>query len=184
MRTVRILSVLFVILLSGSLFAQKTFTLQSNPSLSITGTSTLHDWEMKSNAATGTMKATLAGNSLTAISDIDVTMKATTLKSGKGGMDKKAYDAMKTNQHTNAVFNLTSAKKSGSNWILNGHFTFAGTKKAVALTAKESVSGGVVTLSGSHAFKLTDYGITPPTAVMGTIKTGDAVKVHFNVKFK
>ncbi|MDO5654639.1 MAG: YceI family protein [Flavobacteriaceae bacterium] len=175
--------VAMMVMFSGLAMAQ-TFTLQSNPSLAITGTSTMHDWEMKSNTATGTLKGTMSGNSLSAIQNLEVVMKATTLKSGKAGMDKKAYEAMKTNSHANASFKLSSAKKSGNTWTMTGNFTFAGTTKAVTLNVSESTSGGVITLSGSHKFNLTDYKITPPTALMGTIKTGDAVEVKFNVKFK
>ena len=178
------LFLMMLVMISGLMFAQKTLTLQSNPDLSVSGTSTLHDWTMTSKSATGTMKATVSGNTVSAIQDINVTMKIETIKSGKSGMDKKAYDAMKSGKYPNSTFELTSAKKSGSTWSLSGYFTFAGKKKAVNLSVKESTSGGVVNLSGSHTFNLTDYGIEPPTALMGTIKTGNQVTVKFNVKFK
>ena len=176
--------VILMVMVAGFMFAQKTYTLQSKPALSVSGTSTLHDWEMPSSTATGTMKATVSGNTVSAIQDVNVTMKANTIKSGKAAMDKKAYEALKTDKFPNATFELTSAKKSGSNWAFSGYFTFAGKKKAVNLTVQESTSNGVINLSGSHSFNLTDYGIEPPTALMGTIKTGNKVTVKFNLKFK
>ncbi len=165
-------------------FAQKTFQLEAKPNLKVSGTSTLHDWEMPSSTATGSMTATETAGKLTEIKSLTVTMPAETIKSGKSAMDKKAYEAMKTNKHKNVVFTLKSASKSGDTWTLTGTFNIAGSTKSVSLKAKETASGGVYGLSGSYSFKLSEYGITPPTAMMGTIKTGDDVKISFNVKFK
>lgn len=81
-------------------------------------------------------------------------------------------------------FTLKSATKSGNTWTLNGTFNIAGVSKSVSLKAQESSSGGVHTLKGDYSFKLSDYKITPPVALMGTVKTGDAVKMTFEVKFK
>lgn len=175
----------FAFLLSGQLIlAQKKFQLQTKPELSISGTSTLHAWDMPSSSATGTMTAVESGGKLTSISAMSITMPAESIKSGKKGMDKKAYEALKTDKHKNVVFNLKSATKSGSTWTLNGTFNIAGVTKSVSIKATESSVGGAIQLKGEYNFKLTDYNITPPVAVMGTIKTGDAVKMTFNVKFK
>ncbi|MEP1791697.1 YceI family protein, partial [Reichenbachiella sp.] len=37
-----------------------------------------------------------------------------------------------------------------------------------------------LSVSGSIKIKMTDYGITPPTAVFGTIKTGDDITIQFD----
>ena len=47
-----------ILMLSNVVNAQKDFTLVTNPSLEISGTSSLHDWEMKSSKATGSAKMT------------------------------------------------------------------------------------------------------------------------------
>lgn len=164
--------------------AQKTYQLQAKPELKISGTSTLHDWDMPSSTATGTMTATEQGGKLTAISALSITMPAESIKSGKNAMDKKAYEALKTSKNKNVVFTLKSATKSGDTWTLNGTFNIAGVTKNVNIKAQETYSGGSFGLKGTYSFKLSDYNITPPTAVMGTIKTGNDVKMTFNVKFK
>ena len=177
------ISTLFVFIVQFG-FAQKTFQLDAKPDLKVSGTSTLHDWDMPSSTATGNMVATEAGGKLTEIKSLNITMPAESIKSGKKAMDNKAYEALKTNKNKNVVFTLRSASKSGDTWTLTGTFNIAGTTKQVSLRAKEIASGGVYGLSGTYSFKLTDYGITPPTAMMGTVKTGDEVKISFNVKFK
>lgn len=165
-------------------FAQKTFHLDPKPYLIISGTSTLHDWEMPSSTATGFMVAKEMGGKLTEIKSLTINMPAESIKSGKKGMDKKAYEALKTDKNKNVEFDLKSASKSGDTWTLVGTFKIAGTTKQVTIKAKETTLSGSYGLSGSYAFKLTEYNIEPPKAMMGTIKTGDDVKISFNVKFK
>lgn len=175
------LSVLFLI---STVTAQKTFIVQKDNTLKISGTSSLHDWDMTSSTATGRMVGTFENQSLQSIQTLSVEMQAESLKSGKNGMDKNAYKALKTNQFKTIKFDLKSAKKEGTTWTLNGTFQIAGVSKNVTIKAKESVNGGDIVLEGSYDFKLTDYDITPPTALMGTVKTGDAVKVTFKISFK
>jgi len=166
--------------------AQKqTLKLQANPELKVAGTSTLHDWEMPSKQATGTMVASLTDGKITEITSLVVEMPAESIKSGKKTMDKIAYEALKTDKHKNVKFVLESATKSGNKWKFTGKFTIAGTTKQAKFDVEEkALQFGVHVLSGNYSVKLTDYGITPPTAMMGTIKTGETVKISFNVKFK
>ncbi len=165
-------------------YTQKTFKLDAKPSLAISGTSTLHDWSMPSSTATGTLVANEEAGKLDEIKSLTVEMPAESIKSGKKGMDKKAYDAIKTETYKTVKFDLKSASKAGDTWTLNGTFTIAGVTKTVSLKAKETSANGTHGLSGSYSFKLTDYNITPPTALMGTVKTGNDVKITFDVKFK
>ena len=65
--------------------------------ISLTGTSTLHDWEMK--AATGTSEAEFtvgADGKITSLSKLSFTLPADNLKSGHTAMDKNTYKALKT----------------------------------------------------------------------------------------
>jgi polyisoprenoid-binding protein YceI len=41
-----------------------------------------------------------------------------------------------------------------------------------------------ITFNGSKKIKMTDFGISPPTALMGTMTTGDEVEVIFQVTLK
>ncbi len=166
-------------------FAQKTLTLDAKPQLKISGTSSLHDWDMVSESATGKLVATTEGNKLITINSLVVEMPAESIKSGKGGMDKNAYKALKTNQFKTVKFDLkSSTKNADGTWNFTGTFAIAGATKSVTLKIKETTIGGQPVFEGSYSFKLTDYKITPPTALMGTVKTGDDVKISFTLKFK
>ncbi|MBC8883442.1 YceI family protein [Flavobacterium piscinae] len=176
---------LFFIATSTLGFAQKTLILDAKPQLKISGTSSLHDWDMVSEIATGKLTGTVEGNKLTTITSLVVEMPAESIKSGKGGMDKNAYKALKTNQYKTVKFDLKAASKhTDGTWNFSGTFTISGVSKSVTIKIKESIIGGQTVFEGSYSFKLTDYKITPPTALMGTVKTGDDVKISFTLKFK
>ena len=176
---------LFFLASSSFGFAQKTLTLDAKPQLKISGTSSLHDWDMVSETATGKLVGTTEGNKLTAITSLVVEMPAESIKSGKGGMDKNAYKALKTSQYKTVKFDLkAAAKNTDGTWNFTGIFTISGVTKSVTLKIKETIIGGQSVFEGNYSFKLTDYKITPPTALMGTVKTGDDVKISFTLKFK
>jgi polyisoprenoid-binding protein YceI len=175
----------FLILTAISGFAQKTFSLDTKPELKLTGTSSLHDWEMTSRTATGKLEGNVENNKLTTIKSLVVEMPSESIKSGKSGMDKNAYKAIQTDKFKTIKFELkSSSKQIEGTWNLTGVFTIAGVTKQVTIKAKETSTAGLYSFEGTYSFKLTDYKITPPTALMGTVKTGDDVNISFKVKFK
>jgi polyisoprenoid-binding protein YceI len=184
-RTISKAFYVFLMIMTVSGFAQKVYTLDAKPLLKLSGTSSLHDWDMTSETATGKLVATVENNKLTAIKSLTVEMPAESIKSGKSGMDKNAYKAIQTDRFKTIKFELKSATKQvDGTWNFTGTFTIAGVAKQVTLKAKETATAGQYAFEGTYSFKLTDYKVTPPTALMGTVKTGDDVKISFKVKFK
>lgn len=171
--------------ISNLLLAQNLYRLTGKPVLTVMGTSTIHDWEMASAQSQGNAELFVEGTSLKNIKSANVTMKAESLKSGKDKMDGIAYDALKTKKHADILFTLTSFKSLGGNKALaTGNLTIAGTTKAVAFKVETSAKGDMVYLSGETAIKFTDFNLTPPTAMLGTIKTGNDLKLLFKVDFQ
>ena len=170
--------------LSLSLQAQNMYQLAGKPELKVMGGSTIHDWEMVASAATGNAGILVDRQNITAIRMAEVTMKATALKSGKGQMDDIAYKSLKAAKNPNISFKLTSFKNLGSNKAsVTGNLTVAGTTKPVTFLVQYFVKGEVVNLEGKANFKMTDFNIQPPTAMLGTIKTDDKVTVSFKAIF-
>jgi polyisoprenoid-binding protein YceI len=168
---------------SPFLMAQTAYTVNPTADLRVSGTSTIHDWEMTSKSASGKASLVATENTVTDIKSLVVEMEAETLKSGKKAMDNNTYKALKTSSHKKIKFELISAAKAANgSWNLTGTFNIAGAAKKVTINAKVTSKDNVHTIKGSYSFKLTEYNITPPTAVMGTIKTGDEVKITFDIK--
>jgi polyisoprenoid-binding protein YceI len=157
--------------------------------MKLTGTSNLHDWEMK--AAKGNSQATFMVNpkgKVISMSRLSFSVPAKNLKSKHSAMDKNTYKALKTDKNPNISFTGTASSiksTGGNNYTLScdGKMSIAGTTKAtnLAATGIYNPANGSFNITGVKKMKMTDYNITPPTAVMGTIKTGDDITLSYNV---
>ena len=174
---------LFALVLSAN--AQKAYNLDAKTSFSVLGTSTMHDWEMKSGSKIGTANLTITDGKLTAITSINITLMAETLKSEKTKMDKIAYETLKTDKHKSILYVLKSAEKvNETTWNLTGTYTIAGVSKEHKTQVKTSVANGIVNLNGSDKITFKEFGMKSPTAMLGTIKTGEDLTIKFNLNFK
>lgn len=157
--------------------------------LTIAGTSSLHDWESDATEVNATGQMQIEGTELKSIDNMTVTVSVEGIKSSKGSiMDGKTHKALESKSHPNITFKLTKVnaiEKSGDAYNIKatGNLTIAGKIKAITLNVKGKVIGNDgLQFEGSKALKMTDFGIDPPTALMGTLKTGDDITVSFNVK--
>lgn len=173
-----------------SISAQTAF--QSNDmDMRLKGTSNVHAWEMK--AVKGASKAVFvvdASGKVTSISSLSFSFPAKNLKSGKTAMDKNTYKALKTDKNPNITFQLTSSTITSTgvntyNITGVGNMTIAGTLKQTSLVATGKYNGydRSFTITGVKKMKMTDYEVTPPTALLGRIKTGDDITLSYNIQF-
>lgn len=168
-----------------SAHAQKSYVLDTKANFSVLGTSTLHDWEMKSNTGTGTASLTVSDSKLVAINFLTVSLLSESIKSGKTTMDKIAYETLKNNKFKTIKYVLKSADKlNESTWNFVGTYTIAGVSKDFKTQVKVSIINELVTLQGSNKITFEEFSMTAPTALFGTIKTGKDLTIKFNINFK
>ncbi len=164
--------------------AQKNYELNTKQKFSVLGTSTLHDWEMESSTGTGTANLTITDSKLADINAITINLLSESIKSGKGAMDKIAYETLKTNKFKNIKYVLKTAEKvNETTWNLTGTYTIAGVSKELKTQVKTTVTNGTVALQGSNKITFDDFGMKAPTALFGTIKTGKDLIIKFNINF-
>jgi polyisoprenoid-binding protein YceI len=164
--------------------AQKTYTLDNKSTFSVLGTSTLHDWEMKSSSGTGTANFTIANSKLTDIESLSINLLAETIKSEKKSMDKVAYETLKTDKNKSIKYVLKSAEKvNETTWELTGTYTIAGVSKVYKTTVKTTVTNTGLNMQGSNKITFADFGMKSPTAMLGTIKAGQDLTIKFNLNF-
>jgi polyisoprenoid-binding protein YceI len=167
--------------------AQVKYHAKDDVHVTISGTSTLHDWDMTS--ATGDANATFtfnAGGQLTGLSFLSFAMPAESLKSGHGAMDKNAYKSLQTDKNKAITYNLTSAIVQPDGTIkCTGKLMIAGVAQNANLTATAKVNADQsISVKVSDKISMKDFSIDPPTFMMGAVKTGNDVTVNFELTFK
>ncbi len=178
------ITTLFVSLFSFQVATSQTYVLNNSSSeLEVQGTSSLHDWEITAEEQSG--DAQIENSEDFTIKTLSFSVKAESLKSGKSGMDKNTYKALNTNKYKTIDFNLTSVSKiekiseNSFKATVKGDLTISGSKQSISLTLNLKLDGSKLLVEGEKPLKMTDFGIEPPKALLGTIKTGDAIKIIF-----
>lgn len=163
----------------------QTYTLDNgNSEVTIFGTSNIHDWEIVVEEQKGSL--TLEEGTDLKLTAMEISIPVESLKSGKSGMDKNTYKAMKADDYAEVTFTLTSpATLSGTgngSYKVNarGNLTISGVTKATDLVFNLKKTASGVKLNGEKSLDMTTFDIEPPSALMGTIKTGKDVTLKFN----
>lgn len=174
--------ILFFVALATLTYGQQV----SNAKVFIDGTSNLHDWttEATSPAVRGSFE--IASTGVQKIEGLTVTFQVKNIKSTKGStMDNNTHKALKEDKHPQITFKATDYKIDGQNITAMGTLEIAGKRNPVTIKAKAvKNSKGGLTVSGQHPLKMTDYGIDPPKALMGTMKTGNDITIRFSLDIK
>ena len=191
--TIKIIT-LTLIIYSPSVFntvsAQSNYQTAGPVKISIEGTSNIHDWVMNADKGTSTaVFMTDTHGAINGLSSLTFTMPVESLKSEHSGMDKNAYKAMRSDKYASLTFSVLSAsiKPAGNNYQVysKGRLTISGVSRDVDVTAICTVNADKsIAVNGSYKLKMTAYNVTPPSIMLGAIKTGDDITVKFNLLFK
>ena len=153
-------------------------------SITVEGTSNVHAWHLTSSTFTTEIEMVTPVDALAKVQSVTLALPVTTLKSGKGGLDKNTYKALNAEKHPTITFRMTSysavPSASAAKAIVKGVLAVNGVEKEVALDATitgDAQSG--LKAVGVTKFNMTDFGVKPVTALLGTIRTGNEVTIRF-----
>lgn len=182
----------FLLLIIGSssfVFAQEKKQISKSESeIMVEGTSTLHDWEIDVEEFSGSAEFEINDDDLKVIkSNLSVIVKS--MKSGKSSMDDIVYEAMEEEDYPTIKFDYVKTEKitktsSGYQLVILGHLSINKEKKLIRTTIDINKDGSKITVEGSVKFKMSTFGIDPPTAMFGTVKSGDLVTIKFKLIYK
>lgn len=175
------LLVALVLLQSTILIAQTSYTASDESKVVVKGTSTLHDWEADAEKITAKGSLVIENQQISNVPTFTMEIPVTSLESGKGAMNKNMYKALKEDDHPNISFQIQDVESNGSKLDAKGKLSIAGTTKTIDLNPSYKVNNSQVTINGSYTMKMTEWGIDPPTAMFGTIKTGDEITIDYEL---
>jgi polyisoprenoid-binding protein YceI len=181
---------------AGLAGAQETARVAVSPEskLWIDGTSNLHSWSCKAERLDAAIDldaavaAQLGSAPPKALKRVDVKVPVKSLKCGHGAMDNNLYKALNADATPDVSYILATFEaapgEAKDSFTLHtiGTLTVAGKERKIEMDVVATrLPDGTVKAIGMVPIKMTDYGISPPTAIFGRLKTGDEVKVNFEL---
>ncbi|MEX2110270.1 MAG: YceI family protein [Gemmatimonadaceae bacterium] len=163
--------------------------------LSISGTSSMHDFACKTDKMAVYVDVDPDyTKDLTKVSrpivSVHVTIPVKNLKCGKGAMDDNMYKTLKADKEPVIKYTLSgydildgTASPAGFAARTKGTLTVAGQQKDVDMQVIAlRLDAGKASAEGEQTVLMTDFGIKPPSFMLGTLKVGNEIKVKFNIK--
>lgn len=193
MRTVRFAAALALVAAAAGAQNITRLNVTAESKLWIDGTSNLHDWSCKADKIDAVVDMdALAAASVNvaapkAVKKVEVKIPVKALHCNHGGMDGNVYKALKADQAPEISYimaTLEAVPGTGDEVTLKtvGSLTIAGKENTIGMDVEATrLPDGTLKAKGVIPIKMTDYGIMPPTAIFGRLKTGDEVKVNFEL---
>ncbi len=104
-------------------------------------------------------------------------------------MNRDLYEALRGAEHPAIRFTLTSASitdtSANDGWATVdawGTLSLAGAERPLRLQAEgRTLPDGRLRLRGSHALRMTDFGVAPPAGPLGLVRARDHITVRFDL---
>lgn len=188
------LSTLFVTFYVLGVAQTVKYNVGDSTKMTVTGTSTLHDWTSEVKTVNGFVEV---GNNMInkgkvkkgeIIKTVHVVVPVKSIISPRGAtMDKKTYDALKSEEFPEIIFDLNNnevSESTGEAFTVQskGTLTIAGKSKEVTFPVNGLVlSEEMMSFSGAYKLNMKDYDMEPPSAMFGQIVTGEEVEIKFEL---
>ena len=183
-RIIKVILIMSFLPMAG--WAQQVLSLDKSESkLSITGTSTLHDWEIIVNDFNGKVEGNF-NITKPGISSAQLNCKVKSFESGKSRMDNVVYDALKQEKHPEIKFKYKNIKQMTTNgnnleMVVVGDLTIAGQTREMEIPLEAQASTSRFVAKGQKSFKMSEFEVDPPSVMFGTIKAGDKSTVNYSI---
>jgi len=174
--------------LGGSAAAQAPLAIDS-ARITISGTSNVHPYT----ASTTTVRVTraqLAGG--VPLSEIwaaalkpggvdafEIAIPAAALTSPREGLDKNMHKALQVADHPDILFRLIRIDTGEKGLQAVGVLTIAGVQREITMDITTERKGATLGVQGRVQILMTDFGIKPPVAMLGMLKTDPKVTITF-----
>jgi hypothetical protein len=194
------LSLITAVLIAGMLVATpavaQKFTVTEESKMTIYGSANVTDWEAKAKTITGEIKlrdpdlSDWSGADASLFESVRIAIKVDDIDADSRRMNNNMHGYLKKDRHPEITYRLVEAKElavldnPGVKLTVRGVINAAGTDKEIVhdVEVRKNDSGGLV-VSGSQDLKMTDFGIDPPTAMLGSVRSRDEMTITFEIHF-
>ena len=176
-------------------YAGEPLILQPQSKLWVEGSSNVRDFTCTStgietrvqSSVPGAVGAVLAGTK--AVESAELLVPAASLDCKNGKMNDHMLKALKAKDNPTILFRITSYDvargAAGVKGTAIGELTLGGVSKTITVSANGTPEAdGALRLTGAYQLKMTEFGLTPPSLMMGTMKVNENVKVGFYLLLK
>lgn len=162
--------------------AAAPLTFASGSKVWVSGTSTVRSWRCESTQVTG--QADAAGTELTQVGSArgEISIPVSTLDCRNGTMNGHMRTALKASQNPTLRFRATSVAVNSEGAVrMTGPLTIAGQTREVTINGTAARENGRLRVTGTRQLTMTDFGVTPPRLMAGTMRVHAPVTVGFDV---
>ena len=158
--------------------------------LTISGTSTVRSWSCQvphsitMAPGSGVADAVLTGQA--AVETLSLAVDVGAIDCGNGTMDGHLRKALRASDHPSIQYQLSSydlaRAAEGASVTARGTLTIAGSTQPITMDVTvEQDEAGRLRARGEQQIVMSQFGVKPPSLMLGTMKVGDAVRVSFDV---
>lgn len=189
-RTLRLLPVaVALVLLAAWRPVAQPLAIKEGSRLWFTGTSTVRDWECKAPRIDGAIDAEANApaavlNGQKAVRTVQLTFPVAQLDCENRTMNGHMMKALNSERHQTIVFALTGyelTKATAVNGTLTGTLALNGQTRPINVLVTLASAEGALRVTGRYDLKMTDWGVVPPRLMMGTMRVGETIVVHFDL---
>lgn len=153
----------------------------------IDGTSTMGAFTCEADGVEGSAAVTGEG---AALGTADLTVPVSAFDCPQRRMTRDLHGALRGDAHPTIRFmvdraDLLGAESRPGAWVpaqATGRLMLAGVERPVVIGAEgRRLPGGRVRVRGEHALLMTDFGVDPPSGMMGLVRAHDRVVARFDL---
>jgi polyisoprenoid-binding protein YceI len=171
-----------MIVLPALLAAATPLSFQSGSRVWVTGTSTVRSWRCESTQVTGTAQGEGTELAQVAQSRGEITIPLSSLDCRNGTMNGHMRTALKAGENPTLRFRATTVAVTPQGAArMTGPLTIAGQTREVTINGTAARENGKLRVTGSKQLTMTDYGVTPPRLMAGTMRVHAPVTIGFDV---
>jgi len=174
------------LIISAETMSQTSYILNpENSKMTILGTSTLHDWQMEVKDIDCSMALITERENIRGIQDTWFSCITTSIVSDYNIMDKKTYEALNAKEFSNITFRMINGKiisMTGNEFsgTATGSLSVAGQTREIKVPFRGNLKeNGQMKVEGKVDLKMSEFKIDPPTAMLGTLRTGDEISIVY-----